>query len=329
MVEPVPSDSAEDEPERDNEHDEQGAGSGGSDSSDGSDGQHRAGKKKKQRSFWKELPILIVVALVLAFLIQHFLARVYYIPSASMEDTLRVGDRILVDKVTYEFTDVQPGDVVVFKGPKTWVPESSFDDSGNGFVDFLQSVGSVFGLAPPDEKDFVKRVIATGGQTVSCCAANGHVVVDGVSLREPYIYWPPGQQHKQREFAPVTVPQGEVWVMGDNRTNSADSRYQGGGGKAGAVPVENIIGEARFIVLPPSHWTVIDDPNPQKLGATASAGEMPGAIPGEVPGAVAMSAPAWQQGIPLGAGVLAAWPTVALGRRLGSKTRRSLARLRP
>lgn len=308
MVEPVPSDSAEDEPERHNEHEEQGSDSGDA------DGHHRAGKKKKQRSFWKELPILIVVALVLAFLIQHFLARVYMIPSGSMEDTLRVGDRILVDKITYEFTDVEPGDVVVFKGPTTWVPDSASDDSGNGFVDFLQSIGSVFGLAPPDEKDFVKRVIATGGQSVSCCSANGHVMVDGDPLREPYLYWPPGQPHVQQKFGPVTVPPGAVWVMGDNRTNSCDSRCQGGGGQDGAVPVENIIGEARLVVLPPSHWATIGDPNPQKLGATAMAGAVP---------------PAWQQGVPLGVGVLAAWPTVALGRKLGSKHRRVLARLRP
>lgn len=309
MVEPVPSDSAEDEPERHNEHEEQGADSGDS------DGHHRAGKKKKQqRSFWKELPILIVVALVLAFLIQHFLARVYMIPSGSMEDTLRVGDRILVDKVTYEFTDVEPGDVVVFKGPPTWVPESASGDSDNGFVDFLQSIASVFGLAPPDEKDFVKRVIATAGQTVSCCGENDHVMVNGEPLAEPYLYWPPGQPHKQQQFGPVTVPPGEVWVMGDNRTNSCDSRCQGGGGKAGAVPVENVIGEARLIVLPPTHWATIDDPNPQALGATAMAGAVP--------------APAWHQGVPLGVGVLAAWPTVALGRGLGSRTRRAAARPR-
>lgn len=258
MVEPVPSDSADDEPEQSREHearDDDPADTGA---------EPRSRRKKKQRSFWKELPILILVALVLAFLIQHFLARVYMIPSGSMEDTLRIGDRILVDKVTYEFSDVQPGDVVVFKGPKTWVPESATDDSGNGFVDFLQSIGSVFGLAPPDEKDFVKRVIATEGQTVSCCDERGRVTVNGDPLHEPYLYWPPGRRHTQQEFGPVTVPEGEVWVMGDNRTNSCDSRCQGGGGRAGAVPVENIIGEARLIVLPPSHWTVIDDPNPQE-----------------------------------------------------------------
>lgn len=297
--------SFEDEPERrdgdsggEQEHPEQGAAA------------HRKGKRKKnQRSFWKELPILIVVALVLAFLIQQFLARVYMIPSGSMEDTLRIGDRILVDKITYDFSDPVPGDVVVFKGPPSWTKNDvPTQDSSNGFVEFLQSVGSVFGLAPPDEKDFVKRIVATGGQTVSCCDDQNRVMVDGQPLREPYIHWPAGRAHTQQPFDPVTVPGGSVFVMGDNRTNSCDSRCQGGGGVPGTVPVENIIGEARLIVLPPSHWSTIDDPNPQESGA------------------VALPAPGWQQGVPLGVGVLAAWPTVAAGRRVGPGLRRAVGR---
>jgi len=267
VVESVPSESDDDEPERDYDRAADDGESAADSSDSGSEraGQHRAGRRQKQRSFWKEIPILIVVALVLAFLIQHFLARVYMIPSGSMEQTLQINDRILVDKVTYEFSDVEPGDVVVFKGPQSWVPEGASQGSDNAFVGFLRSIGSVFGLAPPDEKDFVKRVVATGGQTVSCCDERGRVEVDGESLDEPYINGPDDLTRlANQEFDEVRVPEDKVWVLGDNRGNSCDSRCQGEGGADGAVPVDNIIGKARLIVLPPSRWSTISDTDPQQ-----------------------------------------------------------------
>ncbi|MFC4000677.1 signal peptidase I [Prauserella oleivorans] len=302
----MPSNAAEDEPERsgDDQTSRSNSGPDGAKPEDGQAGARSRRKQKKQRSFWKELPILIAIALVLAFLIQQFLARVYMIPSGSMEQTLHgcagcTPDRILVDKITYDFSDPEPGDVVVFRGPQAWVEnDPPVDDSGNAVADFLQTIGSVFGLAPPDERDFVKRIIATGGQKVQCCDDQNRVLVDGRPLDEPYLYWE--GKDTQEEFGPVTVPDGHVWVMGDNRNNSADSRYQGGGGERGAVPVENIIGKARLIVLPPSRWGVVSDHNPQAETANA------------------LSAPAWQQGLPLGVGVLAAWPTVKVGRRVGA-----------
>lgn len=283
---------------------------------EGSEEQEKAKKQAKQRSFWKELPILIVVALVLAFLIQHFVARVYMIPSGSMQQTLHgcpgcTPDRILVDKITYRFTDPSPGDVVVFRGPDPWVEDDPpTNSSSNPIAGFFQNIGAAFGLAPPDERDFVKRIIAVGGQTVECCDEENRVVVDGKPLHEPYIYWQGGER-EQREFGPVTVPEGTVWVMGDNRNNSSDSRYQGGGGERGVVPEENIIGKARFIVLPPSRWGVVSDYNPQVHAEPVSA----------------MNAPAWQQGLPLAAGILAAWPTLFVGRKIGAGVRRAVTRL--
>ncbi|MFF5988997.1 signal peptidase I [Prauserella flavalba] len=307
----MPSNAAEDEPERSEDETPKGNQAESSEQGpDASAGPRR--KQKKQRSFWKELPILIVVALVLAFLIQQFLARVYMIPSGSMEQTLHgcagcTPDRILVDKITYDFSDPEPGDVVVFRGPPAWTEgDPPPEESDNAVANFFQSIGSVFGLAPPDERDFVKRIIATGGQTVECCDDQNRVVVDGKPLDEPYIYWQGA--HEQADFGPVTVPEGTVWVMGDNRNNSADSRYQGHGGVRGAVPVDNIIGKARFIVLPPSRWGTVSDHNPQAANVNA------------------MSAPAWQQGVPLGIGVLAAWPTLLVGRRLGAAVRGTVRR---
>ncbi|WP_372478329.1 signal peptidase I [Pseudonocardia abyssalis] len=236
----------------------------------------RGGKKvrpgrRRRENFWRELPLLIVVALVLTFTIQTFLAKVYVIPSGSMETTLHGctgcnNDRVLVDKVTYRFTDPAPGDVVVFRGPDGWInTEFSAPQSDNALVNGLQQFGSLIGLAPPDEKDFVKRVIAVGGQTVQCCDSRDRLIVDGDPLDEPYVYFLPeaGPAREQR-FDPVTVPEGQLWMMGDSRNNSSDSRANG----HGAVPVENVIGQARLIVLPFGRFGWIDaiDPQTQAVG---------------------------------------------------------------
>ena len=263
--------------------------------------------QKAKRPFWVELPILIVVAFALTFLIQTFVAKVYYVPSGSMEQTLHGvasgGDRILASKVVYDFRDPKPGDVVVFKGPDTWAPElSAVSGPTNWFGRALASVGSVVGIAPPDEKDFVKRVIAVGGQTVACCDAKGNLTVDGRSLNEPYIFEPipfeagvsdcttGGTDTKfgsDRCFVPFKVPQGQLWVMGDHRSQSSDSSYECQGLKAAGaaafqqstgetgcarpIPVDDVIGKAIFIVMPPSRWRTIGnpdiDPSAMALGA--------------------------------------------------------------
>nr|WP_229673772.1 signal peptidase I [Nakamurella endophytica] len=266
--------------------------------------------RKAKRPFWVELPILLVVAFVLTFLIQTFIAKVYYVPSGSMEQTLHGvssgGDRILASKIVYDFRDPHPGDVVVFKGPDTWAPEADIPGPSNWFGKLLQSLGSVIGIAPPNEKDFVKRVIAVGGQTVACCDDQGNVTVDGRSLVEPYLYEPlpftpgtqdcavsPDRQHYESErcFAPYTVPAGQLWVMGDHRSESSDSSflcwgltpegekaYQAanvnGDGCNRPIPQDNVIGKAIFIVMPPSRWHTIGDPDidpqAQALSAPAS-----------------------------------------------------------
>ncbi len=263
----------------------------------------RQRKPEKKRSFWKELPILIVTALVLTILIQTFLARVYVIPSESMEMTL-IGctgctdDRVLVDKLSYDFTSVQPGDVIVFKAPDNWdKSEFQSQQSDNPIVSTIENIGSAISLFPPNEYDLIKRVIAVGGQTVSCCQDN-KVMVDGKPINESYIYWRPDYAPTQPTFGPVKVPDGKLWVMGDNRNNSDDSRFQGKGDLlAGAVPVSNVIGKARLIVLPPTRWGAVTTVNPQAEAAS-------------------LRAPAWQQGLPLGIGMAAAFPTLWIGRRV-------------
>lgn len=225
----------------------------------------------------KELPILVLVVLVVSFLLQTFLARAYVIPSESMEPTLLgctscgiTNDRILVDKLSYDVTAPRPGDVVVFKGPASWAAEFTSTQSSNPLVRGLQQVGAVVGLAAPNERDFVKRVIATGGHTVQCCDTHGNVQVDGKSLTEPYIVndfaFVTGQQDctspavSGRCFAPVTVPAGHLWMMGDNRNNSADSRYHVSDNAHGTVPVSDVIGKARIILYPLTRWQLINSP---------------------------------------------------------------------
>lgn len=243
-----------------------------------SDGDDAAddGRKKPSRFVrgLREIGILVVVAIVLSVLLQTFVARVYLIPSQSMETTLHgcpgcTGDRIVVDKLTYRFTDPRPGDVVVFKGPPSWDEHFESNRSSNTFIRGLQEVGSFIGLVPPDENDLVKRVIAVGGQTVQCLPGDKGVMVDGELLDEPYRKNPPtalpgsDSPCQGPYFGPVHVPDDHVWVMGDNRTDSADSRYHMGDADSGTVPVSDIIGKARWIVLPLSRIGSIPSPDPQ------------------------------------------------------------------
>ncbi len=268
-------------------------------------------KAKRKLPLWIELPVLVVVALLLTFTIQTFVARVYVIPSGSMEQTLNgnngTGDRILVDKVVYDFHAPRPGDVVVFKGPTGWDQTEFFvDNSNNPVTHWLHQLASSIGIAKPDEYDLVKRVIAVGGQTISCCDSQNRIIVNGKPLTEPYVYWQPdrGGPAQQLRFGPVTVPQGDLWVMGDNRNNSDDSRFQNGGGIHGVVPVGNVIGKARTIIWPPSRWRGIGDYNAQTAAG------------------VAAGAPGWFGSVPAtGIGVLAALPTLWFGRRFGKRLR--------
>jgi signal peptidase I len=245
---------------------------------------------KKKRSALREGVILVTIALVLYYVMLTFVARPYLIPSESMEPTLHgcagcVGDRIVVDKMTYRFNSPEPGDVVVFKGPPNWNASYKSIRSDNPVVRTVQNALSFVGFVPPDENDLVKRVIAVGGQTIQCRADTG-LTVNGKPLTEPYL--DPNTMMADPavypclgfEFGPVTVPKDRIWVMGDNRTHSADSRFHctstpadsekgiqcTGDPMAGTVPVDNVIGKARFIAWPPSRWGGVSSVNPQQGG---------------------------------------------------------------
>lgn len=246
------------------------------------------GEPEKKHGALREAAILVTIAVVLYYVMLTFVARPYLIPSESMEPTLHgcngcVGDRIMVDKLTYRFSSPQPGDVIVFKGPPNWNVGYKSIRSDNTAVRFVQNALSFIGFVPPDENDLVKRVIAVGGQTVECRVNTG-LTVDGKPLREPYldpttmnVPDPSIYPCLGNEFGPVKVPEGKLWVMGDNRTHSADSRAHcsntpgdaqrgllcTGDPEAGTIPVDNVIGKARFIAWPPSRWGGVGSVNPQ------------------------------------------------------------------
>ncbi|MEX5720058.1 signal peptidase I [Geodermatophilus maliterrae] len=233
----------------------------------------RRRREKPESSLLRELPVLLLVAFVLALVVKTFFAQAFFIPSGSMEQTLHgcpgcTGDRVLVNKVPYWFGEPEPGDIVVFQGPDTWVPEVEVQEPANWFTGALLWLGRTVGVAPPSEDDYVKRVIATGGQTVECCDAEGRVTVDGQPLDEPYLY--ENTPLESRGFDAVTVPEGRLWVMGDHRSASADSRSHVGDRYSGTIAVDDVIGKAALIVWPVNRFGTLDDPDIQGVEASAA-----------------------------------------------------------
>ncbi|MBO1417693.1 signal peptidase I, partial [Streptomyces sp. FH025] len=213
----------------------------------------------KKRPFWQELPILLVIALLLALGIKTFFVQAFSIPSGSMEQTLRIGDRVLVDKFTPWF-GAQPerGEVVVFRDPGGWL-EGTPSESG-GFMTTVQKALSTVGLMPSaDEKDLIKRVIGVGGDTIDC-EAGSPLKVNGVPLDEPYLF--PGATPCDNDpVGTVTVPKGKLWVMGDHRNNSRDSRWHHTVTGDGFVPVDNVVGRAFVVAWPLSDWSTLPVPD--------------------------------------------------------------------
>ncbi|WP_084961373.1 signal peptidase I [Thermoactinospora rubra] len=241
------------------------------------------GGKDKKGSFWKELPVLVVVALVLAFLIKTFVIQAFYIPSESMENTLLINDRVLVNKLVYHTRDIERGDVVVFSGVDSWDGEVRLQEPTNPVAGFFRWVGTAFGVVP-GEKDYIKRVIGVAGDRVRCCDAKGRVTVNGVPLDER-SYLHPGDVPSDRPFD-VKVPEGRLWVMGDHRRVSQDSRAHMGDPGGGTIPVDQVVGRAFVIVWPFSRFDTL--PIPETFaqpalralgGATPMVAGFAGAVP--------------------------------------------------
>jgi signal peptidase I len=234
----------------------------------------KAKEHKPRLSFWQELPILVAVAVGLAVLIKSFLFQAFFIPSGSMEQTLHgctgcQGDRVMVNKVVYHLRGIHRGDIVVFNGKDNYPDEAPIETvPGNIVSRVFHDVADFVGLTPKGT-DYIKRVIGLPGETVQCCDSQGRVEVNGVGLNEPYIYVDPGMTDTNKTFGPVVVPKGELWVMGDHRNMSQDSRF------VKAVPEKDVIGRAFVVIWPPSRWKFL---SPRSYGG----------IPAQVAGASPM-----------------------------------------
>jgi len=209
--------------------------------------------------FIRDVLVILLVAILVSFLVKTFLVRSFYIPSGSMENTLLKGDRILVDELTPRFGNYERGDVVVFKDPGGWLPTTYRPDEPplTAAVDWL---GSLVGLSASDSEDhLIKRVIGLPGDHVVCCNTLGQVTVNDVPIDETsYVALSPSQSAPDEFDYDVTVPDGSVWVLGDNRDNSQDSRYQQDQPGHGFVPIDNIVGRAFLITWPFDRFGTID-----------------------------------------------------------------------
>jgi signal peptidase I len=284
-------------------------------------------------SFITEMVVLFAVALTIALLIKTFVVQPFYIPSASMENTLLIGDKVLVNKVVYRIRPISRGDIVVFNGAGSWLAPSAatVPPSHNPITrlydvtlgPLFRSVKELFGTAP-GQTDYIKRVIGIPGDHVACCTSHGDITVNGVALHEK-SYLISGAKPSQGSFN-IVVPPGRLWVMGDNRPESADSRLHDCAytytpatcvpyDRGGTIPANKVIGRAFMIVWPPSRFRILPIPwtfTQPGLShvAVQSSGQARPALRAGVP--VRPSAPY----LPLAGGLAAAVPLTALERRL-------------
>lgn len=232
---------------------------------------------KKQLPWIFETLLIVGVVLAIVGVLQAFVGRQYVIPSSSMEPTLYgcegcTNDRILTEKISYYGSDPEPGDVIVFEGTESWNTGWDSPRSDNEFLAGVQEALSYVSLAPPNENNLVKRVVATGGQTVQCQEGDPAVMVDGSPIDQSYVQNPPtypvdpatGSEACGGDyFGPITVPDDNLFVMGDNRTNSADSRAHSYDEYQGTIPMDNVRGKVALVFYPFSRIGGVDDPEIQ------------------------------------------------------------------
>jgi signal peptidase I len=210
-------------------------------------------------SFLRDVLVIVLIAVLVSFLVKTFVVRSFYIPSASMEDTLLIDDRIFVDELTPRFGGYERGDIVVFRDPGGWLPPST-EPARSPVVEAVDWLLSLVGLSAPDSDDhLVKRIIGLPGDHVVCCNALGQITINGVPIDESaYIKVPGGESAASADAFDVIVPAGSLWVLGDNRYRSKDSRYNTDQPGRGFVPIDNVVGRAFIITWPFDRFGLVD-----------------------------------------------------------------------
>ncbi|AUY54188.1 signal peptidase I [Streptomyces sp. CB01881] len=249
----------------------------------------RRAARRRRRSLLREFPLIVLVALVVALVMKTFMVQVFVIPSGSMEQTIQIGDRVLVDKFTPWFgAEPERGEVVVFKDPGGWLEADHKPSTDGPVLRGAKQVLTYVGLLPSEsEQDLIKRVIGIGGDTVECCDDQGRLSVNGSPVNEPYLA--PGNPPSRQPFK-VKVPEGRLWVMGDHRDVSADSRFHMGNEGQGTIPLSGVVGRAFVIAWPVGRVHQLDVPGslskvasaPQTRGTTANSMGV-GPLPAEPP----------------------------------------------
>lgn len=307
-----------------------------------SSGKSADGKRKSGWSFLIEMAVLFAIALTIALLIKTFVVQPFFIPSRSMQDTLKVGDKVLVNKLVYDFRPIARGDIIVFNGDGSWTPPAAAPPTSHNplvraydatVVPLSHAIAGLFG-AEPGQDDFIKRVIAIPGDHVVCCNAQGLITVNGVPLHES-SYIVPGARPSAQRFN-VVVPPGRLWVMGDNRPWSADSRYHDCAyaepgvtclpyDRTGTVPESAVVGRAFMIIWPLSRVRVLPIPATFNQAALKRSAALSSQIPGSrtaaltIAGDGVLPAVPSRPYLPLAGGVAGALPLTMLERRLRSR----------
>jgi signal peptidase I len=220
---------------------------------------HEDSTRRKQRSillFLRDILFILLAAIIISFVIKTFFIRSFYIPSGSMENTLQINDRVIVSLLTPGLTPLARGDVVVFEDPGGWLRgEPQASQASSPLDDVLGFIGLA---APADNNHLIKRVIGLPGDHVQCCNVLGQMTVNGVPLKEPYINVPAGITRSDPYSFNVTVPKGDIWVMGDNRDDSEDSAFHETQRDANPfVPLQDVTGQAILVSWPLNHWTFL------------------------------------------------------------------------
>lgn len=219
---------------------------------------------RRKRSFLHEFPVLVVVALVVSLFIKTFLVQFFFIPSGSMENTLQIDDRVAVNRLPFISNNIKRGDVVVFRDPDNWLPAADVETAPFVIAKAKAALVAVGVLPNPAKQYLVKRVVGVAGDHVVCCTNTGKITVNGKVMNEPYIY--AGNVPSDMNFD-VTVPKGKLWVMGDHRGASADSRFHQEDINKGFVPLNRVTGRVLAVIWPIKNISLV--PNIDALNQPA------------------------------------------------------------